>query len=44
DIQKTYQELLDKEVKVDEILTMPYGSMFNFYDMDGNTFLVREDK
>lgn len=44
DIQKTYQELLDKEVKVDEMLTMPYGSMFNFYDMDGNNFLIREDK
>lgn len=44
DIQKTYQELVDKEVKVGEMLKMPYGSMFNFYDMDDNAFLIREDK
>lgn len=43
-IQKTYQELVEKDVKVSEILTMPYGSMFHFFDMDDNMFLVREDK
>ena len=44
DIQNTYQELVEKDVKVSEILTMPYGSMFHFFDMDDNMFLVREDK
>jgi lactoylglutathione lyase len=24
-------------------MRMPYGSMFQFYDMDGNVFLLREE-
>ena len=24
-------------------MKMPYGSMFQFYDMDGNVFLLREE-
>ena len=41
--------LLDKDflrengVDIDEIKTMPYGSMFSFKDQDGNAYLIRED-
>ena len=34
----------DNGVRADEIVRMPYGSMFTFYDiMDGNMFLLREE-
>ena len=42
-IDKTYEEIKNKGVKVGEIMKMPYGSMFNFFDEDGNQYLVRED-
>ena len=44
DIEKTYQELKDNNVKVDGMIQMPYGMVFPFYDQDGNTFLVTENK
>lgn len=44
DIETTFQELKNNDVKVDEMQQMPYGIMFSFYDQDGNTFLIREDK
>lgn len=44
DIKKTYDELINKNVKVTDIMTFPYGSMFTFYDQDNNSFLIREDK
>jgi lactoylglutathione lyase len=43
DIEKTYQEMKDKGITVGELNKMPYGSMFNFMDLDGNSFIVRED-
>ncbi|VYT90908.1 VOC family protein [Clostridium tertium] len=42
-IDKTYEEIKNNGVKVGEIMKMPYGSMFNFFDEDGNQYLVRED-
>lgn len=44
DIEKTYQEMKNKGVEVEELMRMPYGTMFNFKDQDGNFFMVREDK
>ena len=44
DIESTYNEMKTNEVEVGEIMKMPYGSMFKFKDMDGNKYLVREDK
>lgn len=44
DIEATYTELKNKEVAVGELQIMPYGKMFNFTDMDGNAYLVREDR
>ena len=43
DIEKTHAELKEKGVTVGNIMKMPYGSMFDFIDMDGNNYLVRED-
>lgn len=43
DIQKTYDEMQEKDVEAGPLLNMPYGKMFNFKDQDGNEFLVRED-
>ena len=44
EIESTYNEMKTNEVEVGEIMKMPYGSMFKFKDMDGNDYLVREDK
>lgn len=43
EIDAAYETLKQNGVKVEEIMKLPYGSMFRFYDMDGNVFLVRED-
>lgn len=42
-IEETYEELKSKDVKVGKIISMPYGKMFKFEDIDGNDYLVRED-
>lgn len=44
DIEAAYEEMKRKGVKVDDLLRMPYGTMFVFYDQDGNEFMLREDK
>lgn len=44
DIETTYKKMKQNGVEVDELLRMPYGSMFNFKDQDGNIYLLREDK
>ena len=44
DIESAYEKMAEKEVKVGEILRMPFGTMFTFYDQDGNEYLLREDK
>ncbi|EKN66072.1 hypothetical protein P9E76_03775 [Schinkia azotoformans] len=31
-------------VKVEEMQRMPFGTMFTFYDQDGNEYILREDK
>lgn len=44
DIDAAYEKMKQNGVQVDELLKMPYGSMFTFYDQDGNEYLLREDK
>lgn len=44
DVEKAYNEMKAKGVKVSDIMKMPYGMMFSFEDQDGNSFLLREDK
>ena len=43
DIESAYEEMKSNGVKVGDIMKMPYGSMFQFFDIDGNVFLLRED-
>lgn len=44
DIESAYEKMKQNEVKVGEMLRMPFGTMFTFYDQDGNEYLLREDK
>lgn len=44
DIESAYEKMKQNGVKVDEMLRMPFGTMFTFYDQDGNEYLLREDK
>lgn len=44
DIEAAYEDMKQKGIKVDELLKMPYGNMFVFYDQDGNEYMLREDK
>lgn len=39
--ETTWQELKERDVQVDDIQRMPYGTMFNFSEPDGNTYMVR---
>lgn len=43
-ITDTFNELKANGVEVEDIMKMPYGSMFSFKDQDGNVYLIREDK
>jgi len=44
DIKSTYDDLKSRNVRVTDLMTFPYGSMFTFYDQDNNSYLIREDK
>lgn len=44
DIESAYSEMKEKNIKVGELMNMPYGKMFSFKDQDGNEYLLREDK
>jgi lactoylglutathione lyase len=44
DIESSYEKMKQNGVKVDDMLRMPFGTMFTFYDQDGNEYLLREDK
>lgn len=43
-LSQTHQKLKENGVKIEDILTMPYGSMCVFYDPDDHAYLLREDK
>lgn len=44
DIEKTHHTMKEKGIQVDDLLVMPYGKMFSFFDQDNNRYLIREDK
>ncbi len=44
DIESAYSDMKEKNIKVGELMNMPYGKMFSFKDQDGNEYLLREDK
>ncbi|KAA9023976.1 VOC family protein [Niallia endozanthoxylica] len=44
EIESAYEKMKQTGVKVEEMLRMPFGTMFTFYDQDGNQYLLREDK
>lgn len=42
DIDKLYQDFLEKKIKVGEMVNMPNGKVFNFADNEDNYFAVME--
>lgn len=44
EVKKFWTEKVGFVVKVDDLMKMHYGSIFTFYDQDGNEYLVREDR
>ncbi|OXM85187.1 VOC family protein [Paenibacillus rigui] len=43
-LDQLYGDLSNKNVKVGEIVTMPFGRVFNFADQEENYFAVMEKK
>lgn len=44
DIEAAYEKMKQNGVVVEEMMRMPFGTMFTFKDQDGNEYLLREDK
>ncbi|MBB6444313.1 VOC family protein [Bacillus benzoevorans] len=44
DIEAAYAKMKQNGVEVEDMMKMPYGSMFTFKDQDGNEYILREDK
>jgi len=44
DIESAYEKMQQKGVEVEKLLKMPFGTMFTFFDQDGNRYILREDK
>ncbi len=44
DIEAAYEKMKQNGVKVEDLLKMPFGTMFSFKGQDGNDYLLREDK
>jgi lactoylglutathione lyase len=43
-LDKLYKDFLDKNITVGEMVSMPFGKVFNFADNEGNYFAVMEKK
>ncbi len=41
-VEELYQDFLDKDITVGEMVDMPSGKVFNFADSEGNYFAVME--
>lgn len=41
-VEELYQDFLDKNITVGEMVDMPSGKVFNFADSEGNYFAVME--
>ncbi|MBY0121784.1 VOC family protein [Bacillus sp. S/N-304-OC-R1] len=44
DIEAAYEKMKQNGVQVEEMMRLPFGTMFSFKDQDGNDYLIREDK
>lgn len=44
DIDRLYKDLTGKNVKVGDLVTMPFGKVFNFADCEDHYFAVMERK
>jgi lactoylglutathione lyase len=44
DIEAAYEQMKQNGIEVEDLLKMPFGTMFTFKDQDGNSYLLREDK
>ena len=44
DIEKSYSDMKSIGIVVGEVMNYPYGKMYNFFDNDGNTYLLYSDK
>lgn len=44
EIDKAYEKMKESQIEVGELMTMPYGRMFSFKDLDNNDYLLRQDK
>lgn len=44
DIESAYEKMKQNGVEVEEMMRLPFGTMFTFKDQDGNPFMLREDK
>ena len=43
-IESAYEKMKQNGVEVEELLKLPFGTMFTFKDQDGNDYLLREDE
>lgn len=44
DIEAAYEQMKQNGIEVEDLLKMPFGTMFTFKDQDGNSYLLSEDK
>ena len=44
DIESAYEKMKQNGVEIEELLRLPFGTMFTFKDQDGNEYILREDK
>ncbi|PWK13129.1 VOC family protein [Tumebacillus permanentifrigoris] len=44
DLDRLYQDFVDKQITVGELVNLPTGRVFNFADNEGNYFAVMEKK
>ena len=44
DVESAYEKMKQNGVEVENMLRMPFGTMFTFKDQDGNDYILREDK
>lgn len=43
-VEEAYEKMKQNGIKVDDLMKMPFGTMFTFYDQDGNDYILREDR
>jgi lactoylglutathione lyase len=43
-IKRKHRNMRENNVLLDELLDLPFGLMFTFYDQDNQAYIMREDK